>query len=77
MSYQTYIPDEWREEQRREQEAAAEAEAMHLTAKQQCTARWKNALCSAGKVLGWVAVSVMALLVVVAGFLIVTGGRRR
>jgi cell division protein FtsX len=77
MSYQTYIPDEWREQHKREQEAAAEAEAMRVDGKQQRSARWKNALYSMGKVIGWVAVSLVAILIVTAGLLIATGARRR
>lgn len=77
MSYQTYIPDEWREKHQREQEAAAAAEARHVERKQQRSASWKNTLYAMGKIIGWVAVGLIALLVVTAGLLIVTGARRR
>jgi hypothetical protein len=77
VSYQTYIPDEWREERKREQEEAAKVEAAHRVGKQQRAAKWKNALHAAGKVVGWLAVSLVALLVVTAGLLVISGARRR
>lgn len=77
MSYQTYIPDEWREERKREQEEAAKVEAAHRVGKQRRVAKWKDALYATGKVVGWLAVSLMALLVVTVGFLVITGARRR
>jgi len=77
MSYQTYIPDEWRERRKREQADAAKAEAARTIGKQQRTARWKKTLYTASKVIGWVAVSIVAILVVTAGLFIVTGARRR
>lgn len=77
MSYQTYIPDEWREMQEREREATAKAEAERTGIKQLRAARWKRALYTLCKTVGWVAVGLMALLVVTAGLLAITGGRRR
>jgi hypothetical protein len=75
VSYQTYIPDEWHEMHEREQAATAKAE--HVVVKQQRTTRWKKALYTIGKTIGWVAVGFMALLVVTAGLLAITGVRRR
>ena len=73
MSYQTYIPDEWHEMHEREQNAAAKAEAI----KQQRSAGWKNAIYTIGKTIGWIALSLAAILVVTAGLLVITGTRRR
>jgi hypothetical protein len=77
MSYQTYIPDEWREKHKREQAEAAKAEAARTVGKQQRTARWKKALHTASRIMGWVIVSLVAILVVTVGLLIATGARRR
>lgn len=77
MSYQTYIPDEWREMQEREREAAAKAEAERTGVKRQRAASWKKALYAGGKVIGWMAVSLLAILAVAAGLLVATSGRRR
>ena len=77
MSYQTYIPDEWREMHEREQEATAKAETERVVVKQLRTAKWKKALYTIGKTIGWVAVGLMALLVVTAGLLAINGARRR
>jgi hypothetical protein len=77
MSYQTYIPDEWREMHEREQEAAAKAEAERTVVKQRRASKFKKALYTAGKTIGWIAVSLVAILVVTAGLLIITGARRR
>jgi hypothetical protein len=77
MSYQTHIPDEWHEMHQREQEAAAKAEAERTVVKQQRTSKFKKALYTAGKTIGWIAVSLVAIMVVAAGLLIVTGARRR
>jgi hypothetical protein len=77
MDYQTYIPDEWSEMREREQEAAAQAEAERTVVKQQRASKFKKALYTAGKTIGWIAVSLVAILVVAAGLLIVTGARRR
>ena len=77
MSYQTYIPDEWREKRKREQEEVAKAEAAHRVGKQQRAAKWKKTLYAIGKTIGWIAVGLMALLVVTAGLLAITGARRR
>ena len=77
MSYQTYIPDEWRDMQEREQEATAKAEAERVVVKQLRTTRWKKALYTIGKTIGWVAVGLMAILVMTAGLLAITGARRR
>ena len=77
MSYQTYIPDEWRERHKREQEKSARDEAGHRVGKQLRTTRWKKTLYTIGKTIGWVAVGLMALLVVTAGLLAITGARRR
>ena len=77
MSYQTYIPDEWREMHEREQESTAKAEAERTVGKQQRVAGWKKALSTVGKTIGWVAVSLVAILVVTAGLLAITGARRR
>jgi hypothetical protein len=77
MSYQTHIPDEWREMREREQEAAAKAEAERTVVKQQRASKFKNALYTAGKTIGWIAVSLVAILIVTAGLFIATGSRRR
>jgi hypothetical protein len=73
VSYRTYIPDEWHEMHEREQEAAARAEVI----KQQRTAGWKKTIYTIGKTIGWVALSLVVLLVVTAGLLVITGTRRR
>jgi cell division protein FtsL len=70
MGYQTYIPDEWCEMREREQEAAAQAEAERTVVKQQRTSKFKKVLYTAGKTIGWVAVSLVAILIVAAGLLI-------
>jgi hypothetical protein len=77
VSYRTYIPDEWREMHAREQESAAKAEGERTVGKQQHVAGWKKALSTVGKTIGWVAVSLVAILVVTAGLLAITGARRR
>jgi cell division protein FtsX len=77
MDYQTYIPDEWREMHQRQQETAAKAEAERTVVKQQRTSKWKKALYTTGKTIGWIAISLVAILVVTAGLLIATGARRR
>jgi hypothetical protein len=77
VSYQTYIPDEWREMREREQEAAAKTEAERIVGKEQRTAAWKNTLYTIGKTIGWVAASLVAILVVTAGLLMITSARRR
>lgn len=77
MSYQTYIPDEWRTMREREQEAATKAEALRATEKRHRAAQWKKALYTAGKVIGCISLGLMALLVLVAGLLMATSRRRR
>lgn len=77
MSYQTHIPDEWRAMRAREQEEATKAVAQRATEKQQRTAQWKKALYTAGKVMGWITLSLMALLLLMAALPGMSGGRRR
>ena len=77
MSYQTYIPDEWREMQAREREETAKAAALHTAERQERAARLKKVLFTAGKVIGWIAVGLVALLLLMAALLGISGGRRR
>jgi hypothetical protein len=77
MSYQTYIPKEWREMSKRERAAAAKVEATARRLKRQRAAQWKKTLSTAGKVIGWIALGLAALLVLMAGLLMASGKRRR
>jgi len=77
MSYQTYIPDEWREMREHERAAATKAQATARRLKRQRTAQWKKALYTVGKVAGWIALSLMALLLLMAALLGMSGVRRR
>jgi hypothetical protein len=76
MSYQTYIPEEWREMRERERAAAAKAEATARRLKRQRAAQWKKALYTAGKAVGWIIIGLLALMALMAG-LLMAGGKRR
>lgn len=76
MSYQTHIPDEWREMRKRERAEASKAEALRARVKRQRTAQWKKALYTAGKVAGWIVIGLAALLALMAGLLMASGKRR-
>jgi ElaB/YqjD/DUF883 family membrane-anchored ribosome-binding protein len=77
VSYQTYIPEEWREMRERERAATAKAEAAARRLKRQRTAQWKKALYTTGKIIGWITIGLAALLVLMAGLLMASGKRRR